>query len=102
MTHSRSPQFTLKTLFAATSGCALFFGYLHWTGKHALALAVATAQLVVFVPIPLAFASSVAIDGWRPTLDRWNLRLVITLMALTAAWTLVLAMIYPSALRMIF
>ena len=101
MADLRRPQFTLRTLFAATSGSALLCGILHWTGRDALA--VADALLAVFVPVPLAtFAASVAIDGWRPTLSRWNLRIVLSLMAFAVLWIAVLAASYPAALRMFF
>ena len=103
MTHARSPQFTLKTLFAATSGCALFFGYLHWTGKHALALAAATTLVLAFATIPLAFAASVAIDGWRPTVERWQpvvkrwkLALALSFIAMSALWIAYLAAIWSA------
>ena len=102
MTDVRLPQFTLKTLFAATAACALFCGYLHWTRHNALALGVAIALHIVFVPVPLAFAASVAIDGWQPTLARWNLRMVLGLLAMAVLWIVVLQAICPSALRMAF
>jgi hypothetical protein len=96
----RFPQFTLRSMFAATTACAVFSGFLHWTGRDALALGVATALLAVFVPVPLAFAASIATDGWRPTRARWNLRLVLSLMAMAVLWIIVLGAGYPSALRM--
>ena len=93
MTLDRSPQFTLKTLFAMTSGCALFFGYLHWTGRNALALAAATTLVLAFATIPLAFAASVAIDGcqptvecWQPFVKRWKLTLALSFIAMLALW----------------
>jgi hypothetical protein len=102
MTEVRLPQFTLKTLFAATAACALFCGYLRWTGHHALALGVAIALHILFVPVPLAFAASVAIDGWQPTVARWNLRMVLSLLAMAVLWIVVLQATCPSALRMAF
>lgn len=102
MADIRRPQFTLRTLFAATSGCALLCGYLRWTGRDGLALAVAMAVLAAFVPVPLAFAASVAIDGWRPTLSRWNLRVVLSLMGIAVFWVALLAVGYPAALRLFF
>lgn len=102
MPEVRFPQFTLKTLFAATAVCALFCGYLRWTGHNALALGVAVALHIVLIPVPLAFAASVAIDGWQPTLARWNLRLALGLLAMAVLWIVVLELACPSALRMVF
>jgi hypothetical protein len=102
MTDVRLPQFTLKTLFGATAACALFCGYLRWTGHNAVALGVAIALHIALIPVHLAFAASVAIDGWQPTLARWNLRMVLGLLAMAVLWIVVLQAIYPSALRMAF
>lgn len=96
----RVPQFSLRALLGATTLCALCGGYLHWTGRDALALAAATTLVLTFATIPLAFAASVAIDGWQPTVSRWRpvvkrwkLPLALSFIAMSGLWIAYLAVV---------
>lgn len=101
MTGIRVPQFSLRALLGATTLCALGGGYLHWTGRDALALAAATTLVLTFATVPLAFAASVAIDGWRTTasrwqgvMNRWKLPLALGCVAMMTLWIVNLAAIW--------